>query len=27
VTQPSPSMPVGFWNDKDDERFNETYFS
>lgn len=27
VTQPAPSMPVGFWNDKNDERFIETYFS
>ena len=27
VTQPMPSMPVGFWNDKNDERFTETYFS
>jgi acetoacetyl-CoA synthetase len=27
VTQPMPSMPVGFWNDRNDERFIETYFS
>ena len=27
VTQPSPSMPVGFWNDKNDERYIETYFT
>jgi acetoacetyl-CoA synthetase len=27
VTQPAPSMPVGFWNDKNDERYIETYFS
>jgi acetoacetyl-CoA synthetase len=27
VTQPMPSMPVGFWNDRNDERFTETYFS
>jgi acetoacetyl-CoA synthetase len=27
VNQPAPSMPVGFWNDKNDERFIETYFS
>lgn len=27
VTQPAPSMPVGFWNDRNDERFIETYFS
>jgi len=27
VTQPAPSMPVGFWNDKNDERFIETYFT
>jgi acetoacetyl-CoA synthetase len=27
MTQPSPSMPVGFWNDKNDERYIETYFS
>ena len=23
----NPSMPVGFWNDRNDERFIETYFS
>ncbi|MEP7313865.1 MAG: acetoacetate--CoA ligase [Pseudomonadota bacterium] len=27
ITQPMPSMPVGFWNDKNDERLRETYFS
>jgi acetoacetyl-CoA synthetase len=27
VTQPSPSMPVGFWNDQADARYIETYFS
>jgi len=27
VTEPSPSMPVGFWNDRNDERYIETYFS
>jgi len=27
VTQPMPSMPVGFWNDANDERYTETYFS
>jgi acetoacetyl-CoA synthetase len=27
MTQPAPSMPVGFWNDKNDERYIETYFS
>ena len=27
VTQPMPSMPVGFWNDRNDERYTETYFS
>lgn len=27
VTEPMPSMPIGFWNDKDDARFIETYFS
>jgi acetoacetyl-CoA synthetase len=26
-TQPFPSMPVGFWNDPDDERFLDAYFS
>jgi acetoacetyl-CoA synthetase len=26
ITQPMPSMPVGFWNDKDDERYKATYF-
>jgi acetoacetyl-CoA synthetase len=27
VTEPMPSMPVGFWNDPGDQRFNETNFS
>jgi acetoacetyl-CoA synthetase len=27
VTQPMPSMPIGFWNDANDERYTETYFS
>jgi acetoacetyl-CoA synthetase len=27
VTQPAPSMPVGFWNDANDARFIETYFA
>jgi len=27
VTEPMPSMPVGFWNDPGDARFIETYFS
>lgn len=27
VTQPMPSMPIGFWNDTNDERYTETYFS
>jgi acetoacetyl-CoA synthetase len=26
ITQPMPSMPVRFWNDKDDARYKETYF-
>ncbi len=26
VTQPLPSMPLYFWNDKDDKRYRETYF-
>lgn len=26
ITQPMPSMPVGFWNDTDDARYKETYF-
>jgi len=26
LTQPMPSMPVCFWNDKDDVRYKETYF-
>ena len=26
ITQPMPSMPVGFWNDADDARYKETYF-
>jgi acetoacetyl-CoA synthetase len=27
VTEPMPSMPIGLWNDKNDERYIETYFS
>lgn len=27
VTQPMPSMPIGFWNDARHERYTETYFS
>jgi acetoacetyl-CoA synthetase len=27
ITQPMPSMPVCFWNDSDDARYKETYFS
>src|SRR3954447_7449354 len=27
VTKPMPSMPVGFWNDPDGERYREAYFS
>jgi acetoacetyl-CoA synthetase len=27
VTQPAPSMPVGFWNDKNDARYIETYYA
>jgi acetoacetyl-CoA synthetase len=27
VTEPMPSMPIGFWNDPNDERYTETYFS
>lgn len=27
VNQPMPSMPIGFWNDRNDERYTETYFS
>ena len=26
ITEPMPSMPVGFWNDKDNERYLESYF-
>ena len=26
VTQPMPSMPVGFWNDPDGARYRESYF-
>jgi acetoacetyl-CoA synthetase len=26
ITQPMPSMPVCFWNDKDNVRYKETYF-
>jgi acetoacetyl-CoA synthetase len=27
ITQPMPSMPLGFWNDPDGERYREAYFS
>jgi acetoacetyl-CoA synthetase len=27
VTQPMPSMPIGFWGDKNHERYTETYFA
>lgn len=27
ITQPMPSMPVGFWNDPDAIRYSEAYFS
>jgi acetoacetyl-CoA synthetase len=27
VTKPMPSMPVRFWNDPDDERYRDAYFS
>ncbi|HEV8551415.1 MAG TPA: acetoacetate--CoA ligase, partial [Polyangiaceae bacterium] len=27
LTEPLPSMPVGFWNDADGSRFRESYFS
>jgi acetoacetyl-CoA synthetase len=26
ITQPMPSMPVGFWNDPDSARYRESYF-
>jgi acetoacetyl-CoA synthetase len=26
LTQPMPSMPVGFWNDPDDVRYRDSYF-
>jgi acetoacetyl-CoA synthetase len=26
ITQPMPSMPVGFWNDADGSRYRESYF-
>ncbi|KDE40664.1 Acetoacetyl-CoA synthetase [Nitrincola lacisaponensis] len=26
-TQPFPSMPIGFWNDPDNSRFHDAYFS
>ncbi len=26
VTRPMPSMPIGFWNDPDGERYREAYF-
>jgi acetoacetyl-CoA synthetase len=27
ITRPMPSMPIGFWNDPDGERYREAYFS
>ena len=27
ITEPLPSMPVGFWNDPDGKRYRESYFS
>ncbi|MEM5518090.1 acetoacetate--CoA ligase [Henriciella sp. AS95] len=27
IRSPSPSMPIRFWNDPDDSRYHETYFS
>jgi acetoacetyl-CoA synthetase len=27
VTQPMPSMPLGFWNDPGDQRYRESYFT
>jgi len=27
ITKPMPSMPIGFWNDPDGERYREAYFS
>ena len=27
VTQPAPSMPIGFWKDTNHERYRETYFA
>ena len=27
ITEPMPSMPVGFWNDPDGERLRESYFA
>jgi acetoacetyl-CoA synthetase len=27
ITRPMPSMPVGFWNDPDDQRYRESYFN
>ena len=27
ITQPMPSMPVGFWNDTDGSRYRESYFA
>ena len=26
VTRPHPSLPVGFWGDKGDERYKKAYF-
>jgi acetoacetyl-CoA synthetase len=27
IARPMPSMPVGFWNDPDDERYRDSYFA
>ncbi|HEY1688726.1 MAG TPA: acetoacetate--CoA ligase [Solirubrobacteraceae bacterium] len=27
ITEPMPSMPIGFWNDPDGERYHDSYFS
>jgi acetoacetyl-CoA synthetase len=27
ITRPMPSMPIGFWNDPDDTRYREAYFT
>jgi acetoacetyl-CoA synthetase len=26
LTEPLPSMPIGFWNDPERQRFNASYF-